>query len=213
MHTLYWAPDTAAFAPQAVMEELGVAYRTQTVDLERGEHRSPEYLALNPAGYVPTLVTDTEQVLYESAAIVLYLCDRHPEGGLIPEPGEPARGDFYRALFYLTNTVQEAYKRHYYAERYSSDAGDAPRVKAKADLDLAERWDIVEAGLAARGPHLLGERLSAADIYLTMLASWYDPPDALLERCPRVRECVAKVAERPGVRRAMGMHPDMQGMI
>ena len=84
MYKLYWAPATAALAPQAVLEEAGVAYEIERIDLDRQEQRRPAYLALNPGGYVPTLVTGDGQVLTESAAITLSLCERHPETGLLP---------------------------------------------------------------------------------------------------------------------------------
>ncbi len=206
MHMLYWAPGTAAFAPQAVMEEIGLEYALRPVDLAAGEHRSPEYLAMNPAGYVPTLVADDGQILYESAAIVLYLCDQHPQAALAPAPGEAARGRFYRCLFYLTNTVQEAYKRHYYPQRYSTDEGDAPRIKAQADRHLRERWAVVDRTLAEAGPYHLGDRYSAADLYMVMLATWYEPPRALLEEFANVRRCYERVAEQSAVRRVMEAH-------
>ncbi len=108
MYKLYWAPATAALAPQAVLEEAGVAYEIERIDLDRQEQRRPDYLALNPGGYVPTLVTGDGQVLTESAAITLSLCERHPETGLLPAPGDPERELCLRWIFYMTNNIQAA---------------------------------------------------------------------------------------------------------
>ena len=203
MYKLYWAAGTAALAPQAILEEVGAAYEIVALDLKRQEHRRPEYLALNPAGLVPTLVTDDGQVLTESAAITVALCERHPDAGLIPEPGDPARGSFFRWLFYLTNTVQEAYKRFYFPGRFSTDPADAPRIKDQAENHLAACWRIVEDRLADPGPYLLGARFSAADIFLVMLATWFEPKEDLFEKCPKVGRCFALAAERPALRRTL----------
>ncbi|MDJ0609374.1 MAG: glutathione S-transferase family protein [Kiloniellales bacterium] len=203
MYTLYWAPRTAAFAPQAILEEAGAAYETVAVDLDRGEQDGAAYRALNPGATVPTLVTEDGLVVTESAAILLWLAERHPETALLPEPGGAARATLLRWLFYLTNTVQASYRRYYYPERFSTEPADAPRIKAKAKADLLTRWKAVEAQLAESGPFLLGAQISAADIYLLMLARWFDPKDELPAACPAVGRCADLVAERPAVRRAL----------
>lgn len=206
MYTLYWAPNTAAFAPQAVLEEAGAPCELRRVDLGSGEHRRADYLALNPAGYVPTLVTGEGQVLTESAAITLALAERHPEAGLLPDIGTAERGDLYRWLFYMTNSIQGAYKRFYYPQRYCGDQGSAEGVKAQATEDLPRRWRVLEDHLAEKGPHILGARYSAADIYLVMLATWYHPTDGLLDANPALARCFALAAERPALRRTFEAH-------
>lgn len=203
MYKLYWAPRTAAFAPQAVMEEAGAAYETVVVDLAKGEQNSPAYLALNPGGTVPTLVTEEGLVLTESAAIMLWLAERHPETGLLPAPGSPERAVFWRWLFFLTNIVQSAYRRYYYSQRHTSDESGAPQVKAKARIDLLAGWQAVDQHLAESGPFLTGEEAGAADIYLLMLATWFDPGEELLAACPAVARCTAALSERPAIRRTL----------
>lgn len=203
MYTLYWAPRTAAFAPQAVLEEAGAPYETVAVDLQRGEQDGAAYRALNPGATVPTLVTGDGLVVTESAAITLWLAERHPETGLLPEPGGAGRAAFLRWLFYLTNTVQASYRRYYYPERFTTDPADAPRIRAKAKADLLARWTAVEAQLAEGGPFLTGAGITAADIYLLMLAHWFDPREELLDAHPGIARCAALVSGRPAVRRAL----------
>ena len=208
MYTLYWAPGTAAFAPQAVLEEIGAPYTLEPVDLAAGAHRAAAYLALNPNGLVPVLL-DGDRVLYEAAAIVLALVDRHPEAGLAPPVDDPDRAIFYKWLVFMAGTLQAAYKRSYYPERFSTDPGDAGRVKTRADADIDDHWAVLEdALLASGGPFLLGGRYSAADIYLYMLATWYRPPAALHAGRPAIAECVAAVRTRPAVARIRAAHGD-----
>lgn len=206
MDKLYWAPNTAALAPQAILEEAGIPFEMVPLDLQAGAQSSPDYLALNPGGYLPTLITADGLVLTESAAIMLYLAERHPETGLLPAIDEPARGVLLRWLFYLTNTLQEAYRRYYYAPRYSPDADDAPRIRQQAQVDLLARWGVVEAHLESSGPYVLGARVSAVDIYLLMLATWFDPMEQMLDRCPAVRRCIELLAERPALRKVLETH-------
>ena len=77
-------------APHALLHELGVPFDLVHVDVASGAHRAPGYTALNPNQRVPTLVHG-DHVLYESAAILLYLCESHPESGLMPLPGNARR--------------------------------------------------------------------------------------------------------------------------
>lgn len=203
MYRLYFNKGTASFGPQAVLEEAELPYELVTVDTTIGEHRREDYLAVNPLGLVPALVTPQGETLYESAAIMLFLADHHHLEGLAPPVDDPQRGLFYRSLFYLTNTVQPAYKRFYYPERFTNDAGDAPHIKAKAVEDLVAGWQPVEAQLATAGPYHLGTRFSLADIYLVMLATWFEPPEELRRRFPAVADCFDLVAARPAIRRCL----------
>jgi len=204
MYTLYWAPNTAALAPQAVLEEAGLPYNLKPVDLGEGDQFTKAYLKVNPAGYVPTLIAEDGEVLYESAAVVLALCYRHALTDLAPAPDARESGLFLRSLFFLTNSIQNIYKCYYYPERYSTDAADAPRIKTKAREKLLERWRIVNADLRDNGPFHLGERYSACDLYMVMLMTWFDPPEVLLEECPAVARCYGLAMRRPAMAKVFG---------
>ena len=91
MYTLYWAADSGAFAIQALLEELEALYRREVVDTRRGEQRQPDYLALNPMAQVPTLRLPDGTVITETGAMLMHLCDAHPERGLLPTPGTSGR--------------------------------------------------------------------------------------------------------------------------
>ena len=140
LYRLYFKEGTAAFGPQAVLEEAGLPHELVIVDTTTGAQRQPDYLALNPSGKIPTLVTPEGEVLYETAAIMLYLADRHGLDDLAPPVGHPLRGLFYRSLFYLSNVLQTDFKRYYYPERFTSDAAGAPQIKSQAKETLKESW-------------------------------------------------------------------------
>lgn len=206
MYKLYWCPRTASQAVMAVLEEIGVEYELELVDTEQGQHRSAEYLALNPCGFVPTLLTSGGRPLFESAAIILHLCDRHPEAGLAPPPGDPDRALLYQWMVFLAGSVFPACKRFYYSHRYSTDQADAPGIEAKAVEDLLGEWKIVDDALAARGPFMLGEKYSACDTYMQMFTLWFKPTDELYAHYPNLARCAAAAAARPAVARAQEKH-------
>lgn len=168
--TLYYSPSTAATAVHWLLIELDVPHELRLVDVEKGEQKQPAYLALNPAGVVPTLVLDG-QILTETPAILLHLADRHPAAGLAPAPGSAERGEYYRWMFWCANTLMPAYRAWFYPQEPAGPGNEAA-VQAQARIRIEAAWDRVDAHLRARGPYLLGARMSAVDFMLTILMRW-----------------------------------------
>ena len=205
MYTLYYSPGSASMAPHGVLEESGAPYTLARVDMAANQHKDAAYLKLNPHGRIPTLVVDGKQPIYESAAICLFIADRHPEAELAPAVNDIARGLYYQWMAYLTNTLQATCLLFYYPERSTSNPAHAPEVKAQAETQVMEIWGRLDQALAT-GPYLLGERFSAADIYLQMLYSWMDPPMQMETRYPNVARCASLVAARPAIRRVLQLN-------
>lgn len=202
MYTLYCSPGSASMAPHGVLEESGAPYTLARVDMAANEHKDADYLKLNPHGRVPTLVVDGRQPIYESAAICLFLADRHPNAGLAPAAADLARGLYYQWMAYLTNTLQAECMLYFHPERSTANPDHAPEVKAQAETEIIDIWGKLDRALAG-GPYLLGDRFSAADIYLHMLYSWMDPPMRMESRYPNVARCAALVAVRPAIKRVL----------
>lgn len=186
---LYWRPGTASMAPHAALAEIGVDYELVEIDRETAQ-TDPEYLALNPAGVVPTLV-DGDVVVTESAAILLYLADRFPESRLAPAD----RAQLYRWLVFLTNTVQTAMLRFFYPERYGDgNVGEVAAAEAGRWFDLLDRELDGAEWIAA-------DHRTAADLFLFMMTRWgrrLDPP--AWDR-PNLRAHFLRTLALPGVRR------------
>lgn len=200
MYTLYHQDGTRSGAALLVLEEGSLDYDLRHVDITACAHRSESFLAVNPRGLIPTLVTDTGERVSETAAIMMYLADRHRLTELAPLPDEPGRGVLHDWLFYHVGEVQEAGKRAAYANRYSTNAADIPRVRAKAKEELVRRWRIVDQHLADNGPYHLGQRFSLVDLYLLITAAWLHgglEPELHLENLPAVQRCYELVAARP----------------
>jgi glutathione S-transferase len=190
-------------APHGCLEEAGAAYTLKLVDTGKGEHQSPEYLAMNPAGKVPTLIIADDSggkfTMTESAAMCMLIADRHPEAGLAPKTDELARGHFYMWLTHLTNTLQPAMLRYYYPDRCTTAETEA--VVNKALEEVATVWSRIDAHLRAKGPYFLGDRYSAVDIFCTMLSLWQDCCPETYRRFPSVKRLADLVLARPAIAR------------
>jgi glutathione S-transferase len=203
MYLLYWSPGSASLAPHGALEEAGAKYELTLVNTDAGAHRDPAYLKLNPNAKVPTLVADGKFVMFESAAMAMFIADRHPEARLAPGPDEMTRGHFYQWLIHLTNSVQPAMLRYYYPERHTADEGGHEAVKAKAMEEIASLWGRIDQHLAVHGPYLLGERFCAADISAYMLSTWQQCCPNTYERFPNVKRLAELVAARPAIQRVI----------
>ncbi|HYQ22198.1 glutathione S-transferase family protein [Stenotrophomonas sp.] len=168
--TLYGSVSTASLVVHWLLIELGIEHELVLLDFDKHEHKAAPYLALNPAGVVPTLMIDG-QVLTEAAAIALYLADRHPEAGLLPAPGTPARGAAYRWMFWCANTLQPAYRAWFYPHEAAGEENVAA-TQAMARQRLEAAWQQMADHLQAQGPYVLGDSPSVVDFMLVMLMRW-----------------------------------------
>jgi glutathione S-transferase len=171
---LHYYPSTAAMIPHILLEELGVPYERVFVDRAANRHKEPAYLKLNPNGLIPVL-TDGDFVLYETAAILLHLCDTHPQAALAPALGTRERAQFYQWLMWLTNTLQATLIAYFYPERWvrEGNAEGAAEVRARAQEKVDGLIDQLDALVARNGgPWVLGRDYSALDPYVFTLCRW-----------------------------------------
>lgn len=174
MYTLYGSLGAASLTPQCVLEEAGAPYELIEVDISEDTERDPEYLKLNPHGRIPTLVFD-DQVMIESAAISIYLADKHSQTQLSPPLDHPDRSRYLQWMVYLTNTLQEALLLKMYSSLYTDDPEGSAAVISRASSKLDTIMAFVDQSLGlTEGPFFLSSGLSTADIYLNMLGGW-DP--------------------------------------
>ena len=216
MIELHYFPGNASMAPHIVLHELALPFELRLVDREHNAHKAPAYLALNPNGLIPAL-RDGDLVLFESAAICLYLADQLPDGpthtpghALLPPLGSAERAQAYKWLFWLSNSLQATLIHYFYPERLV-DAGNtagAAQVKAHAQARVGELLDLIEAQLAGHGqPWLLGAHHSVADPFAFMLCRWTrgfeGRPAAPARTRPAIRAWLDRMLARPAVQRVL----------
>jgi glutathione S-transferase len=190
---LHYRPGSAALAPHLALAEIGSGYELVEVGFDDPAEAPEQYRRLNPWGRVPTL-EDGDFVLTESAAILLYLAELHPEAGLLPrDPRE--RAEAYRWLLYLTNTLQPAFMRFFYPGRYGADG----EREAEA---LGAQFDWIDGELDGR-EWLAGGDRSVADLFLFMLVRWGRRLEPAAWERPRVRAHFLRLLDRPAVRRTL----------
>lgn len=195
---LYYAPRTRASRPRWVLEELGLPYELVRLDPAKGETRSPEHRARHPLGHVPVL-EDGSTRLYESAAICLWLAERHGEGRMVPPAGTPERGLTYQWLFFAM-TELEPPLHEISEELRKPEAGRDAAGLAEARRRFLAAAAVAEAALAGRD-YLLGA-FSVADVVAGACLLW-GRTLRVLEGLPAVEAYAARLKERPAWRRSI----------
>jgi glutathione S-transferase len=199
MYTLYYAPGAASLAVHWLLLELGAEHRLEKVDLAAGQQRQADYLKLNPNGVVPTLIVDGAP-MYECAALLLMLAERHPEAGLAPAPGSRERQLYLQWMLHLANTLQPAFRLWFYpAEAAGAEHAEAAKAKARERIEAA--FDRLSAQLQAAGPYVCGDALSAVDFLATMLMRWSRNMPKPATEWPVLAAFAARMKARPSFRK------------
>ena len=154
MMKLYWSPRSRSFTTIWLMEEAGQPYERVLTDISTGAQKSPDYLKINPMGKVPAL-TDGTVAIAESTAICTYVADRYPQAKLAPPIGDPRRGRYLQWLFFAPSCIEPAILQAY-------TKLEIPAASA-AWGSTTQTCDVLDQALD-KGPWLLGEDFSAADI-------------------------------------------------
>lgn len=170
MYQLYYYPNNASLAVHFLLHHMGLEHELLLVDRKAEFHKSAAYLKLNPAGRIPTLV-DNGHAIFESAAICIHLCEQHPEHALIPALGSIERASFFQWLTYLNNTLQAELMVLYYPQRHTDDVGTINNVIAAQQDRVADALAVLNEQLQGNA-FLLGDKISACDFFLFMLAEW-----------------------------------------
>ena len=164
------------------LRELGVDFEFVPVNLLAGEHRSPEFLAINPAGKIPVLV-DGDSVIPESAAIVLYLAEKYPDGGLMPTDLKE-RAQVYRwVMFAMTELEQPLWRIAKHTFILPEDKR-LPQDVALAGEDFAAMARVLERHMEGR-QFIVGDRVTAADCVTAYLMDWANE-EHLLDGLPNL---------------------------
>jgi glutathione S-transferase len=200
----YYAPKTCALATHIVLEQIGVDYEGVKLDFRENQQRTKEYLAVNPKGRVPALVTD-RGVITETPAVLLYLAQTYPEAHLAPLDDPFALAEMQAANSWFCSTVHVVHAHGPRGSRWSDDVAAQQSMKAKVPQNMAECFAWVESELL-RGPWVMGANFTVADPYLFTLSSWLASDGVDMAQFPRVAEHYQRMLEIPAVRKVMPLH-------
>ncbi len=198
-YKLFYALGSAAQGVRVILEEIGAPYELVQSTIDMSKPRPPAQLAINPNGWVPVLLWG-DTGMYECAAITMFLCDRHPAAGLAPRFDEPERGRYLQTLVYFSNSVQNAFQLNYYPDRFANTPADEPSAQRRGIRRLRETWKVIDDQIGD-GEWILGERFSAADVYLFMLTTWLNTSrgQPSTDEFPNVKRIAEAVMRRPSV--------------
>jgi glutathione S-transferase len=201
MLTLYYAPGTCSLVTHVALHEAGAEHEAKRIDLMKGEHRTPDYLAINPHGRVPALVTD-EGTITENLAILGYIADRFGAAGSVP------RGDAFQTaramqmLNWLSGTVHAtAFAALFRPVRFSADETLHAGIKEGAHANLTSHF--VELDDLCGAGWLEGDTFTAADTYAAVFYRWARMAKFDLSLYPRWSSLVGRVIERPSFLKAI----------
>jgi glutathione S-transferase len=198
-YKLFYADGSAAMGVRVILEEVGAPYELIQSTIDKDKPRPPEQLAINPNGWVPVLMWG-DSAMYECAAITVFLSDRHSEAGLAPKVDEDERGVFLQTLVYFSSAIQNAFQLNYYPERFADTPADEPSAQRRGIRRLRETWKVIDDQIGDK-TWILGDRFSAADLYLFMLTTWLSPSDGQpsVDDFPNVHRIAKAVMARPSV--------------
>src|SRR5437588_6731167 len=192
MIKLYWSPRSRSFSAIWLLEETGLPYERVLTDITTGAQKTSEFLAINPMGKVPAL-TDGDATLAEAAAICAYVAERYPQSGLAPQVGDPLRAKYLYWLFFAPGCIEPAMVQlatKIEMNPVAAGWGDAQRV-----------FDVLDAALI-RGPWILGETFSAADIAIGSGLNFSVRLFKMVPSRPSFERYIDACAARPAFQRA-----------
>lgn len=206
-YRLHYAPDNASLIVRLVLDELGQPFETTLVDRRAQGQRNTSYLALNPNGLIPVLETP-DGPIFETAAICLWLADRHH--ALFPPPESAARGDALKWLFFTSNTLHATLRMLFYPENYiGPDADDQSRLRTRLHQNLRGHLQTLDAVAATRPAWLGASDAGVLDFYISVCLRWMAlyPKGGTdwfrLSDTPHLHALAARTETRAPVRRAI----------
>ena len=189
---LYYNPQSRAAIAKWMLDECGAAYEIVPIDFTKHEHKTPEFLKINPAGKLPALV-DGDAKIFEGAAICLYLAEKFPEAKLAPKIGAPERGRYLSLMVYSTSQLEPA-------------MGDSllgvTHLAQRGWTDFETARNVIEGELGD-GPYLFGDWFTAADVMIGSMFIWRRMFGGQPDR-PKLEAYVDRLLARPAAMKIGG---------
>jgi len=203
MLKLYYAPGTCALASHIALIDAGAQYETVRLNFKNQEQRSLDYLAINPKGRVPSLVTE-RGILTETPALLAYIAQRFPAARLAPLDDAFAFAHVQSFNSYLCSTCHVAHahlrRGHRWVDPTNTAAIDA--MKREVPASVTQCFELIERGML-QGPWVMGETYTICDPYLFTIAEWLEGDGVDMTKLPTVAAHRSRMAARDNVKRAI----------
>ncbi|MCO6186745.1 glutathione S-transferase family protein [Rhizobium sp. L1K21] len=199
----YFGRGTVALASLIALEETGITYEPVRLDMAAGQQRSPDYLAINPKGRVPALVTD-QGILTETPALLVYIAQLAPEKKLAPLDDAFAFARLQSFNSYLCSTVHVAHAHKLRGSRWADQESSFEDMRNRVAGNVTECFSLIESEMFI-GPWVLGDQYSVADAYLFTVAGWLAGDGVDVNQFPAIADFVARMRARPAVAKAVAL--------
>jgi glutathione S-transferase len=202
MLKLYYAPGTCALASHIAMQETGAAYTAERIDFKTNQQNSPQYLAINPKGRVPSLVTD-RGILTETPAMLAYIAQSFPKAKLAPLDDAFGFAQVQAFNSYLCSTVHVAHAHKVRGPRWATEETSFADMKRMVPKSMAACFGLIERKML-KGPWVMGDAYTVCDPYLFTLSGWLEGDGVDISTLPKVAEHRKRMSDRPAVREVLG---------
>jgi glutathione S-transferase len=201
MLTLYFAKGTCALASHIALEDAGADYEAKRIDFSKSEQQSSDYLAINPKGRVPSLVTP-QGALTETPAILVYIAQSFPKPNLAPLGDPFALAQMQSFNSYLCSTVHVAHAHRVRGSRWADEESSFADMRRKVPQTVHACFEMIEQKML-KGPWVMGEQYTVADPYLYTLAGWMKGDSVDIKTFPKLADHHARMAERANVKKVL----------
>lgn len=198
MLKLFYAKSTISIAVAIGLEEAGLAYDTVRIDFGAAEQTKPDYLAINPKGRVPALVTDAGTVLTETGALLDYIAACAPDANLIPTDAEDA-AHMRSVMYYLASTMHVAHAHKMRGSRWADQQSSFDDMAARVPGNMTDCAAYVQEN-CLRGDFVCGDKISIADAYLFVVCNWLEGDGVILSAFPEIEAYLNRMEARPSVK-------------
>ena len=193
--TIYGAAGTGSVPVEAALTLIGQPYAVVELHTPISSFRD-QLVSINPMAQAPALILPDGQLMTESAAILIWLAETHPEARLSPMATDPARPAFLRWMAYVSAAIYALFWVRDEPLRLAPDASTAAVVKQRTAERITECWRLMDAQVHP-GRYILGDELSVLDLYVTVLSRWGPRRKVFYEVAPRMTEVVRRVDADP----------------
>ena len=201
MFKLYYAPGTCALASHIALAEAGAPYTTVKLDFKANQQNSPEYLAINPKGRVPSLVTD-RGILTETPAMLAFIAQSFPQAKLAPLGDAFEFAKVQAINSYLCATVHVAHAHKMRGARWATEETTFTDMKRMVPKTMGACFALIERDML-RGPWVMGDTYTICDPYLFTLAGWLEGDSVDIATLPKVADHRKRMEQRPAVQKAL----------
>ncbi|WGM32898.1 glutathione S-transferase family protein [Brevundimonas sp. NIBR11] len=199
-YLVYGAEGSGSIPVEAALTLIGAPYRVEEIVTYASEEERRKMAPHNPMRQVPVLVTPEGETITESAAILIWLAERHPDAKLAPSPGDPMRARFLRWMCFIPASIYSMYwVRDVPARLVGDDRAAQAEMDRRTLARIADCWAVMESHIAPAGDFLLGDQVSVLDLYMAVVSRWRPLRPRFHEVAPRLGEVARRVDALPAL--------------